>query len=264
MPDGRLFLSFEPLPKEDDPTLKYLPHNKELQMDLTGAVLLTEEAIVEKTEKNDLEDLVDFVTSRQPVMNADSKADEEEDAGGDGSVNASTKDQVATTPTRESFLGVEAQPATTVMAVKTQLIFRADIKIDFIPDWIFNLAIRSTTSMVVPMLEHQATLFGKGEVHHHLMESNAAVYELIEARQKDYENRPAKFPALVKRKSSKKKAKTVEQVPLHGDNDSFSGLPKEDSLAGPVDDDNGSVVVAPPVGMGEGIGRPPPLMLITP
>lgn len=189
-------------------------------MDLFGGVLLTEETIAETSEKHDLEDLVDYVTSRQPVNEgrAESRNDENNDGVGRGRSFDSKEDVPLTT--RESFFGGESKVhvPTTITAVKTQLIFRADLKIDFIPDWIFNLGIRSTTSMVIPMLEHHATLFGRDEVHHYLMETNVAVYDLIEKRLNDYRDRPqASFPALVKHKSSKKQLSTtvpVEENPM--------------------------------------------------
>jgi len=250
LPDGRLFLSFEPLLEEDDLTLRFLPHNKEIRMELFGAVLLTEEAIIEKPEKHQLEDLVEYVTSRQPVhqANADYKSEDIDHDNGD-------EDDRITSPTRESFFGVEnSKLASTTKAVKTQLIVRADLKIDFIPDWIFNLGVRSTTSMVIPMLEHQATLFGRGEVHRPLMESNAAVYELIEMRLKDYEGRPNPIPPLVKRKLPKKVVKEkllpIEENPLHASDG--------DLLPAPV---RGDSVASVPVGGKGSAPRPPPPLL---
>jgi len=69
-------------------------------------------------------------------------------------------------------------------------IFKMDPKLNFMPDWIFNMAVRSSAAMVIPMLEYQAKLFADpAGSHHHLLEEGKLVYKEIEKRLEELKQR---------------------------------------------------------------------------
>jgi hypothetical protein len=86
----------------------------------------------------------------------------------------------------QAELGILSQPEKKTAVIKVQAVFMADLKIDFIPDWIFNLGMRSTASMFIPMLQQHASLFASNGLHYELKQKNADLYDLIEGRIKDY------------------------------------------------------------------------------
>lgn len=105
------------------------------------------------------------------------------------SISKAGEGSAPTTPWTEAEqaeLGIIPRPARKSAVIKVQALFMADLKIDFIPDWIFNLGLRSTLSMFIPMLGQQSLLFAKDGLHFEARKQNADLYNVIEERIRDY------------------------------------------------------------------------------
>lgn len=61
-------------------------------------------------------------------------------------------------------------------------IFQIDPNLPYLPDWIFNMSVRSAVSMIIPMLEHQAKLFMEGGLFRERILQNKTLYDEIKNR----------------------------------------------------------------------------------
>jgi hypothetical protein len=89
-------------------------------------------------------------------------------------------------------LGILPKEPKKTRVIKVQVIIKADLKIDFIPDWIFNLSMRSTISMLIPMLEHQALLFAPNGLLENVLAEKEEIYQIVTAKIAEYKERMLK------------------------------------------------------------------------
>lgn len=159
------------------------------------------------TNRDDGDAMVDAVNENQSSSSAQSSANEHKDSaqGDRGGYRQGSEDprpdavpnnhislhshshESAWSENEKRELGILQRSSKKSQVIKVQAIFRADMKNDFIPDWIFNLGVRSTMSMFVPMLQHQALLFAHGGLNRNLItENHLAIYNQLSARLADY------------------------------------------------------------------------------
>eukprot|EP01039_Chlorochromonas_danica_P009281 gene9281-10246_t len=74
-------------------------------------------------------------------------------------------------------------------AVSCSVVLQTDLHLDFIPDWIFNLAVKSSLAMLLPMLEHQASLMAPEGPFHSRMQQNSELYNAIQTKLESFRSR---------------------------------------------------------------------------
>lgn len=193
LPDCDVLFTITPL--EDTPAnAQHLPDAKS-RATLSGGILLRESE-VEVEELIQVPDESCSLNRRKGTLHGGKSHHSMMDLYGKDDKRRSAAPRSFLGTRKESRMEVDAAPGMRTKLIKVKkkviscsVILHADLRLDFIPDWIFNLAVRSSIAMFLPMTEHQAKLFAAGGVFHDRVHNNES-YEAIQTKLEEFQNRP--------------------------------------------------------------------------